>query len=44
MAEDYHQDYYRKHPNESYCKLYVKPKITKFRKVIRELEAKEKKK
>jgi peptide-methionine (S)-S-oxide reductase len=43
LAEDYHQDYYRKHPNESYCKLYVRPKITKFKKVMDELERKEKK-
>lgn len=44
LAEEYHQNYYRKHPNESYCKTYVRPKIAKFRKVIRELEQKEKQK
>lgn len=44
MAEEYHQDYYRKHPNESYCRLYVKPKLAKFRKVMQELEKKEKQK
>ena len=44
LAEEYHQDYYRKHPNESYCRLYIRPKIAKFRKVIRELEQKEKQK
>lgn len=42
-AEDYHQDYYRKNPAASYCKLYVRPKITKLKKVIAELERKEKK-
>lgn len=41
-AEEYHQDYYRKNPNESYCKMYVRPKITKFKKVIQDLERKEK--
>ncbi len=41
-AEEYHQDYYRKHPNEAYCKAYVRPKVAKFRKVMQELERKEK--
>ena len=41
-AEDYHQDYYRKNPGADYCKLYVRPKITKFKKVMAELERKEK--
>ncbi|MCC6510575.1 MAG: peptide-methionine (S)-S-oxide reductase MsrA [Pirellulaceae bacterium] len=42
IAEAYHQDYFRKHPNESYCKMYVRPKITKLKKVIAEMERKEK--
>ena len=37
-AEDYHQDYYRKHPNESYCRMVVRPKIAKFKKVMAELD------
>ena len=43
-AEDYHQNYYRKHPNESYCRMIVRPKIAKFKKVMAEMERKEKKK
>lgn len=44
LAEEYHQDYYRKHPNENYCRMVVRPKVTKVKKVIEELERKEKKK
>ncbi len=42
VAEAYHQDYFRKHPNESYCRMYVRPKIAKLKKVISELEKREK--
>ena len=30
-AEDYHQDYYAKHPNQGYCAFVVGPKVAKFR-------------
>lgn len=40
-AEEYHQDYYRKHPNETYCRMVVRPKVAKFKKVIQELDRKE---
>ncbi len=30
-AEDYHLDYYRQHPNESYCRFVVAPEIKEFR-------------
>jgi peptide-methionine (S)-S-oxide reductase len=30
-AEDYHQNYYRSHSNESYCFFVVGPKVKKFR-------------
>ena len=33
-AEDYHQDYYEKNPNQSYCQLVVRPKVEKFEKVF----------
>lgn len=33
-AEDYHQDYYAKNPDQSYCQLVVRPKIEKFEKVF----------
>lgn len=31
-AEEYHQDYFAKNPNQAYCRIYVKPKLEKFRK------------
>ncbi len=31
-AEAYHQDYYRKHPNEGYCQVVIRPKIEKLKK------------
>lgn len=30
-AEDYHQNYYRDNPNQSYCAYIVEPKVRKFR-------------
>ena len=30
-AEDYHQGYFRAHPNEGYCQYVVSPKVAKFR-------------
>lgn len=35
-AEDYHQDYFRKNPNDAYCRIHIPPKLEK-------LKAKEKK-
>ena len=31
-AEDYHQEYFRKHPYEGYCRIVIAPKVAKFRK------------
>lgn len=31
-AEPYHQDYFRKNPNQAYCQLVIRPKLEKFRK------------
>ncbi len=31
-AEDYHQNYYRQHPDQGYCAFVVAPKLAKFRK------------
>lgn len=31
-AEDYHQDYFRQHPEQGYCAFVVSPKVQKFRK------------
>jgi len=33
-AEDYHQDYFKKNPYESYCQVVIGPKVEKFRKVF----------
>ncbi len=30
-AEDYHQDYYRKHPEQGYCRIVIKPKLDKLK-------------
>jgi peptide-methionine (S)-S-oxide reductase len=32
VAEDYHQEYFRRNPNQSYCAFVVRPKVAKFRK------------
>jgi peptide-methionine (S)-S-oxide reductase len=31
-AEEYHRDYYRKHPGAGYCQMVISPKVAKFRK------------
>ena len=31
-AEDYHQDYFRKHPEAAYCRAVIKPKLEKLEK------------
>jgi peptide-methionine (S)-S-oxide reductase len=31
-AEDYHQEYYKKNPEQTYCKIIIDPKISKLRK------------
>ena len=33
-AEDYHQDFYEKHPNQGYCVAVAGPKVAKFRKTF----------
>ena len=30
-AEDYHQNYYVKNPNQGYCRVVIAPKVAKFR-------------
>jgi len=36
-AEDYHQHYFRKNPDQAYCQMIVAPKVAKFRKNFRAL-------
>jgi peptide-methionine (S)-S-oxide reductase len=33
-AEDYHQDYFRQHPDQGYCAFVVGPKVAKFQKTF----------
>jgi peptide-methionine (S)-S-oxide reductase len=33
-AEDYHQNYFRQHPGQGYCKFVIAPKMDKFRKAF----------
>lgn len=35
-AEDYHEDYYSKNPNQSYCNFVITPKVEKFEKIFKE--------
>jgi len=30
-AEEYHQQYFARNPNQGYCRMVVAPKVTKFR-------------
>src|SRR5690606_32651763 len=34
VAEDYHQNYYNRNPNEMYCQLVSRPKVEKVKKVF----------
>lgn len=43
-AEDYHDNYFERNPQNAYCQMVVKPKIEKFKKVFADqLKEKEKK-
>jgi peptide-methionine (S)-S-oxide reductase len=33
-AEDYHQNYFNAHPEQSYCQMVIRPKVEKFEKVF----------
>ena len=35
-AEEYHQDYYKKHPNHPYILSVAKPKVEKFKKKFKD--------
>jgi peptide-methionine (S)-S-oxide reductase len=30
-AEDYHKEYFKRHPEQPYCRVVIAPKVTKFR-------------
>lgn len=38
-AEDYHQDFYQKNPDQAYCQIIINPKLEKFRKKFESLLA-----
>ncbi|HEY1794242.1 MAG TPA: peptide-methionine (S)-S-oxide reductase MsrA [Opitutaceae bacterium] len=33
-AEDYHQDYFAKHPDQGYCAVVIRPKVEKLKKML----------
>jgi peptide-methionine (S)-S-oxide reductase len=35
-AEDYHQNYFRTHPNQPYCRAVIAPKVEKFEKKLKQ--------
>lgn len=35
-AEDYHQNYFNQHGNESYCQFVIQPKVEKLKKVFKD--------
>jgi len=37
-AEDYHQDYFERNPNQGYCMAVAAPKVAKFRKTFARLQ------
>jgi peptide-methionine (S)-S-oxide reductase len=34
QAEDYHQDYFAKHPDEGYCAVVIRPKVDKLKHLL----------
>ena len=36
LAEDYHQDYFRNHPEQGYCQAVIRPKVNKIEKKLKE--------
>lgn len=34
-AEDYHQEYYKKNPNQGYCRYVIQPELAKFKKIFK---------
>jgi peptide-methionine (S)-S-oxide reductase len=33
-AEEYHQDYFAKHPDEGYCAIVIRPKVDKLKRLV----------
>jgi peptide-methionine (S)-S-oxide reductase len=34
VAEDYHQDYFAKHPDRAYCSVVIRPKVDKLKHLL----------
>jgi peptide-methionine (S)-S-oxide reductase len=34
QAEEYHKNYFKRHPEQAYCQVIIAPKIAKFRKLF----------
>lgn len=34
-AESYHQEYYKKHPNQAYCRYVIQPELEKFKEIFK---------
>jgi peptide-methionine (S)-S-oxide reductase len=43
-AEEYHQDYFAKHPDKPYCEINIRPKVGKFERGFKEFSKLQKKK
>ena len=41
LAEEYHQDYFRKNPADAYCQVNARPKVVKLKKILQDMEKKE---
>ena len=35
-AEQYHQEYYKKNPNQGYCRYVIQPELEKFKKIFKD--------
>ena len=35
-AEDYHQNYFERNPEQAYCQIVINPKLKKFRNVFQD--------
>jgi peptide-methionine (S)-S-oxide reductase len=38
-AEEYHRDYFRKHPDAPYCALVISPKLAKLKRLFKDRTA-----
>src|SRR5690606_15598609 len=36
IAEDYHQEYYKNNPNQSYCRYVIQPELERFKEIFKD--------